>query len=137
VEFKQFMPRLSTLEYQAFLARRAAPEEGSPLSFRNNSQRTHGVARESDLRRQVLDYCSSQGWLVFTGSTAHRTYRTVGEPDMIVLMPDRRFLMVELKTDSGKRSLEQVGVHAWAQKLGHTIHIVRSIKEFIDATSLL
>ena len=48
-----------------------------------------GAACESDLHDFILQDCAAQGWLALHGSMAHRTYRTPGEPDFIILLPGR------------------------------------------------
>lgn len=89
--------------------------------------------RESGLHEQIRQECVKNGWLAFHGSMAHRTYRTLGEPDWIILMPEGRLLMVECKTAKGKLTVDQAGVRLWAEKLGHKVHIVRSFEEFLEA----
>jgi hypothetical protein len=67
---------------------------------------------------------------------AHRTKRTEGEPDFIILAEGGRVLLVECKTATGKLSPEQQAVAAWAAKLGHSIKIVRSMDEFRECLAL-
>lgn len=90
-----------------------------------------GVSKEAELHRQILDECKRRGWIAFHGSMAHRTFRTPGEPDLLLLLPKGRFLMVELKTKTGKLSPDQQAIHAWAAQLDHTVHILRSMEEFL------
>ena len=59
-----------------------------------------------------------------------RTHRTLGEPDFVILADAGRVLMVECKTKTGKLSPEQAALIAHAAKLGHTVHVVRSLREF-------
>ncbi len=89
-----------------------------------------GVTDESKLHAEILDECNRRGWLVFHGSMAHRTYRTPGEPDFIVLADGGATILVEAKTRTGKLSTDQLGIMAWAKKLDHTIHVVRSLEQF-------
>lgn len=108
------------------------------------SDAPRGVEHESDLHDQIIAECKKRGWIYFHGSMAHRTKRTTGEPDFIVLgfveenwlgeMPKRRVpkvWFVECKTKTGKLSSEQLGLKMWAEKLGHTIHTCRSLEEFL------
>lgn len=62
---------------------------------------------------------------------AHSTFRTPGEPDFVILAEGGRALLIECKTRKGKLSPEQRAIVAWANKLGHTVHVVRSFGEFI------
>lgn len=83
---------------------------------------------------ELHDYIGSRlkvlGWLAFHGSMHAPTLRTIGEPDWIVLCPHGRLLLIECKTRTGKLSPEQEGVRRWADRLGHTVHVVRSKGEF-------
>lgn len=90
---------------------------------------------ESELHNQVLEYCKSRGWLVFHGSMAHKTKRTPGEPDIVLIANDGRVFFVELKKKNGKESPAQIGVRLQAEKLGTKIHVVKSIEQFIDIVS--
>ena len=87
--------------------------------------------REQALHNEILDYCRAKGWLANHGSTAHRTHRTPGEPDFVILMDGGRLLLVECKTKDGKISMEQLSYHAQAKRLGHTVHVIRSFEDFL------
>lgn len=114
---------------------------------------------ESKLHAEILAECKRRGWLVFHGSMAHRSRRTVGEPDFVILhgvqatccacggqvigmgcsecnAPDvdycPRVTFIEVKTRTGKLSAAQAAVHAHAEKLGHRIRIVRSFEQFLE-----
>ena len=86
---------------------------------------------ERDLHSEIFDECRRRGWIAFHGSMAERTHRTAGEPDFICLCDGGKLLMVECKTARGKLSKEQQAMIAHARKLGHTIHVVRSMEEFL------
>lgn len=90
-------------------------------------QVTHPIDHESDLHDYISMYCREHGWLAFHGSMAHRTRRTEGEPDFIILAPGR-VLMIECKARGGKCSPAQNAVIAMATSLGHQIHVVDSIE---------
>lgn len=91
--------------------------------------------REDVLHNAIIAHCKQRGWIYFHGSTAHRAARTVGEPDFTLLLPAGRVLFVECKTAVGKLSPEQLGLKLWAEKLGHEIHTVRSMSEFLALTA--
>jgi hypothetical protein len=61
---------------------------------------------------------------------AARTHRTAGEPDFLILADGGRVLLIECKTRTGKLSPEQAALKHQAEKLGHRVHVVRSMKEF-------
>jgi hypothetical protein len=112
--------RLSSADYAALLARRGQPA----------SAQAHPEPRESRLHDDILDACRLRGYIANHGSTAHRTHRTLGEPDFIVLLPGGRTLLVECKRPGGKLSLAQQGYRSWAAKLGHTVHVATNLREF-------
>jgi hypothetical protein len=87
--------------------------------------------REASLHYFILEEVRARGWLCFHGSMAHRSRRTTGEPDFQILIPGGRLLLVECKTALGKCSDEQLARAAHARKLGHTIHVIRSQREFL------
>ena len=66
------------------------------------------------------------------GSMAERTCRTLGEPDFVILADGGRVLFVECKTKTGKLSPAQAALKFHAEKLGHTVHVVRSLEQFLE-----
>lgn len=92
------------------------------------------VTREADLHNQIFEHCRSNGWIALHGSMSERTSRTLGEADYTILMPNGRVLFVECKTKTGKLSTAQMAMKAWMAKLGHTMHVVRSMAEFLELT---
>ena len=89
------------------------------------------VARESDLHEAVFDECRRRCWIALHGSMAERTCRTLGEPDFVILADGGRVLLVECKSRTGKLSPAQFALKHHAEKLGHTVHVVRSLEEFL------
>ena len=89
------------------------------------------IRSERDLHEQVFDECRRRGWIALHGSMAERTCRTLGEPDFVILADGGRVLFVECKSRSGKLSPAQSALKFHAEKLGHTIHVVRSLGEFL------
>lgn len=111
-------PTLARLNPHLFGARRA--ERGVQ----------NGVAREASLHEEIYDECRRRGWIALHGSMAARTHRTLGEPDFVILAAGGRVLLVECKSRAGKLSPAQAALKHHAEKLGHTIHVVRSMEEF-------
>jgi hypothetical protein len=91
-----------------------------------------GVAKESNLHSGIIAHCKSRGWIYFHGSMAHRTHRSVGEPDFIILADAGRVFFIEAKSKTGKLSPEQQGLIVWAKKLSHNVFVVRSMEEFME-----
>lgn len=85
---------------------------------------------ESELHEQIRRACADRGWLPLHGSMAHRTFRTKGEWDFVILAEYPRLFLVECKDRTGKMSHDQLGLHAWAKRLGWKPTVCRSIAEF-------
>lgn len=118
------MPRMSSLEYQAYLAKQFPHKVPSEEGMRESRS-------EADLHDAIIAECRRRGWIAFHGSMAHRTHRTIGEPDFVILAEGGRMLLVECKSATGKVKSEQIALHAMAGRLGHHVHVVRSIEEFV------
>ena len=86
--------------------------------------------READIHNAISAECRRLGWIALHGSMATATARTIGEPDFVIIAPYGRLLLIEAKGSKTKVSTSQQALHAWALKLGHTVHIVRSFAEF-------
>jgi len=89
------------------------------------------VTREAELHEEIFDECRRRGWIALHGSMAERTCRTLGEPDFVILANGGRVLFVECKSRSGKLSPAQAALKHHAERLGHTVHVVRSLAEFL------
>lgn len=119
MELKRIIPNdtLRRLNPQLFAAR---PSPG-----------TGGAPRESVLHEEIYDECRRRGWIALHGSMAERTCRTLGEPDFVILADSGRVLFVECKSRNGKLSSAQAALKFHAEKLGHMVHVVRSMEEFL------
>lgn len=116
------MPRMTKAEVDAFNARHFAAIDPD----------RNAVARESELHDSIYEECRRRGWLPFHGAMYTRTHRGAGEPDFIILRDGGRLLLVECKSKTGKLSPEQCAVVTWAEHLGHKVHVVRSLAEFME-----
>lgn len=88
------------------------------------------VEHESELHEQIRQACMSRGWLPLHGNMAHKTYRTPGEWDYVILAEWPRLFLVECKDREGKQSKDQLALEAWAKKLGWHPTVCRSIGDF-------
>lgn len=86
---------------------------------------------ESDLHDEIIDECKRRNWIYFHGSMAHRTHRTLNEPDFIILADRGRTFYFEAKREGVKLPPGQLGLKMWAEKLGHPIHTIRSFEAFL------
>jgi hypothetical protein len=82
------------------------------------------------LHRVILAECAARGWIALHGAPNKRTSRTLGEHDFVILARRGHVLLVECKTPEGKMSAKQARLHAEARRLGHTVHIVRSVSDW-------
>lgn len=58
-----------------------------------------------------------------------------GMPDLLLYLPNGKVLNMELKTDKGKQSADQVDVQQRLTKLGHNYYIIRTVYEAFKAIS--
>ncbi len=94
------------------------------------------TGKESELHAQIIDECRRRGWLIGHHSRMDcESTCPTGSPDFIVFLDGGRVLAFECKTKTGKLSLEQAGVIAWAAKLGHAVAVVRSFEDFLTLTN--
>lgn len=115
------MVSLSSFEYQQLISR----------ASRGQQQTTKdGCDDESKLHEAILSECGRRGWIAFHSRMDRPTTLQKGSPDFVILADGGATILVEAKTRTGKLSTEQLGIQAWAKKLDHTIHVVRSIEEF-------
>ena len=56
-----------------------------------------------------------------------------GMPDLLLYLPNGKVLNMELKTDKGKQSDDQVDVQNRLTKLGHNYYIIRTVYEAFNA----
>lgn len=89
------------------------------------------VEEESALHEDIRKLCALKGWLPLHGSMAHKTYRTPGEWDFVILAEWPRLFLIECKDREGKVTKEQAAISAWAAKLGWKPTVCRSMTEVL------
>jgi hypothetical protein len=89
---------------------------------------TRAEIKEKEIHEFILDFCKGRRWIALHGSMAHKTHRTPGEPDFVILSEGGEVTLIECKSGKGKLSDEQRNMGYWAELLGHKIHVVRSIE---------
>lgn len=60
-----------------------------------------------------------------------------GFPDDVLLAPGGRHAFIEFKTEVGRLSAAQSFVHGILRRLGHEVHVVRSVAEFNQVLAAL
>ena len=119
--------QLAAMEARLAANRRKDAKAAQASGIRNPAS---DAAREADLHHDIMRECDLRGWKYFRSSMAHRTHRTVGEPDFIICLPRGFTLFIEAKSAAGKLSAEQRALHTWLAKFGHVVHVVRNIESF-------
>lgn len=92
-----------------------------------------GCNAEADLHTQIIAHCNAQWppWNVIHARMDKASTLEAGAPDFTIQLPAGRTLCVECKTKSGKLSEAQRNWAHKAKALGHTVHVVRSLAEFL------
>jgi len=88
---------------------------------------------EGSLHEEIQRYCDSNfpPWKVIHARMDKKSTIPNGAQDFTIFMPQGQVLCVECKSGTGKLSPEQL---IWSKELamlGHTVHVVRSMEEFI------
>jgi len=90
------------------------------------------VLTEAELHDAIIAYAKHKGWICNYSPMCYRTRRQIGEQDFTIRADGGRVFFIECKTAKGKLTSEQLGLAIWAERLGHKIHLVRSVAEFLE-----
>lgn len=114
--------RLDVINHEARLARKSASNPADAPEL------------ESKLRQDIDKYCKAQWpqWGIIAARTDKRSTIAEGVHDLTVFANGGRVFTLELKSKTGKPSLEQVGWAKRMEMLGHKVHIIRSMSEFLE-----
>lgn len=85
---------------------------------------------ESRLQARCLRYCEERGWPVWHDYS--RKKNRAGWPDLIIFQPEGKVILIELKASGGKLRKEQRELKLQLNWLGHTVHVVRSFRRFVE-----
>lgn len=85
---------------------------------------------ERQLRNQCLAFCSRHEILVGTADDSRKSTYTKGWADFSIILPGRT-LYIELKTETGKLSPEQLDFMEHLRTNCHLHYVVRSYEEFL------
>jgi hypothetical protein len=116
--------RLTSQQYADYLARQV-----DKLGWPAPSDKD---APECKLHDRILQECCARQWIGLHSRMDRRTGRTLGEFDFVILADGGRVFFIECKSAKGKLSTQQQALHAWAEKLGHKVHTVRTFVEFLE-----
>jgi len=93
------------------------------------------VSREQRLHEQIITECRARRWLVIHSRMDRPTTQGLGVPDFVILADKGRLFLVEAKARQGKMSIAQLAFEIQCEGLGHKVHLVRSLANFIDAVN--
>lgn len=91
---------------------------------------SEAAEREADLQAEIEAECRRRGWMPFRQRMDRAATMPVGFPDFVIMANDGRVIWIEAKAGKRKPSLEQRAMHAVAARLGHTVHVIRTMQEF-------
>lgn len=119
------MSNITKFQFEQMQARSAHPSDNPRPS----------PPLEKELHRQIMDHCDKQWprWKYIHSRMDKSTRNEIGVPDFVIALPNRRTRFIEAKRSGEKPTLAQSAWHAEMTKLGHTVHIVHDMKEFLDA----
>ena len=66
---------------------------------------------EGEVQRQILEYLEARRFYAWRSNTGRRggvSYGKVGSADILGILPDGRFLAIEVKGPGGKASIDQL-----------------------------
>ena len=89
-------------------------------------------SRERDLQDRIAKHCRDNGWLYIQSRMDRATTTVKGTPDFVILMNAGTGVLIECKVGKAKLTPEQSAWKLHAENLGHTVHVVRSFKEFLE-----
>ena len=87
---------------------------------------------EHEIQKQIIEYLQAVGifhWRNNTGRRNHIQFGYPGSPDIIGILPDGRFLGIEVKTRTGKQSPAQVIFQQNVEKSNGLYILARSIDD--------
>jgi hypothetical protein len=100
----------------------------------DHSVPAEAVDLEGKLHGEIILYCNAQypRWKVIHSRMDQRSTIAAGAQDFTIFVPAGRTICVECKAKGKKRTPEQL---AWAKEmamLGHDVHCIYSMAEFLE-----
>ena len=110
----------------------------------------HRIQHESKIQKSIIDYLRAVLPHAVVFAIPNGSQRTAsgrpanavvgllpGAPDLCVVLPQGRTLWLEVKSDKGRVSTNQIAVHGLFNSLGHPVPVVRSIDDVRQALAFL
>lgn len=125
----------SSLEFQAMQERANRGMKNKPLSVPDKT--SSAVEREIPLHNKIIAYCDSHWppWCYIHANPAKKSTIGKGVNDFTVFLPGGKVFCAEIKTKDGKLDADQLIWRKKMEMLGHTIHVIRSLEEFIEKSN--
>jgi len=79
----------------------------------------------------VIPLRLNAGLIVWKGRVFHGAPK--GTPDILVMLPHERCIWLEAKSEKGQLTEEQVKWHDRARRIDHTVVVIRSAEEAVQA----
>lgn len=117
---------------------RWTPEQLADYERRRNPpqvNRTEAVDDESQLHNDIKQHCKNKGWRYVNARMDKRSSIGEGICDFIIAADNGRVFWIECKSKTGKISLGQSTFIVWLLKLGHTVHVVTNMDQFLEIVS--
>ena len=99
-----------------------------PRSDKTNARFAHRKVVERDVECALVDNVRAAGGEAYKFVSPGR----IGVPDRIVILPGKRPVFVELKSETGRLSAAQLRECQRLEALGQRVRIVSSIKEALS-----
>lgn len=127
------MVNFSQDEYNRHLQKEARRKPSADTHEQLLKKVGNAVRNELDLHAEIIKHCYAQHprWRFIRSRSDQPSGIAVGAQDFTIFLPRGRVLCIECKSKVGKLDEDQV---IWSHELarcGHTVHVVRSMEEFL------
>ena len=94
---------------------------------------------EGDVLKQIKDYLARRGIFFFRCNTGRRggvSFGIKGAPDIVGILPNGRFLAIEVKSPAGKASEAQMSFLSEILQNGGLAFVARSVDDVVRCLEL-
>lgn len=116
------MPRFTQFELDAYNAKHK-------LYINSHLINKADDGKESILLNKIIKYCKDNGYYYFHDNS--RKINAKGHPDLVIALPNKHTLWLELKAKNGRLSLEQKKVLSQLKSLGHEVYTLNNYDDFL------
>jgi hypothetical protein len=120
--------RWSEEQLQEYQSKRHLPQPVGYVPLLYHKERPD-EGPESSLQSKIEKWCIDHHFYFIRDRSRGRN--TPGQPDLVIALPDRRTLWIELKSKMGRLRPEQIRVIQQLILHGHEIHVVKSFRQFL------